>query len=107
MYQTIRQDLRRWILVCKGDTVLTRSRITSKLLSETSPETKEKVKRYGAEVMRRKEEIEAIELTEEEMEQAILNAKIHKWSEEKNREYWERLEQQKPKKCTASITQTE
>lgn len=76
---------------------MTRSKIASKILSETSPETREKVKKYGDKVMSRKAEIEAIQLTDEEIRRAILNAKIQKWNEERTAEYWKELESRKPK----------
>jgi hypothetical protein len=48
--------------------------------------------------MTRSEEIAAIELTPEEIVEAIMNAKISKWNRERNAEYWNELEKKKPEK---------
>lgn len=45
----------------------------------------------------RLKEIEAIELTPEEREQAILAAKAKKWHYERSREWWEEQEKKKSK----------
>lgn len=47
-------------------------------------------------VEQRRKEIESIELSEEEMKVIIWSAKIKKWNEEKNKEYWQELEARKP-----------
>ena len=43
----------------------------------------------------RRAEIEATQLTEEEVKEAIKDAKVRKWSRERRREYWESLERGK------------
>lgn len=77
-----------------------RSESVKKILSETPPEVKEFVKKQCEELVRRHREIEATDLTDEEIRRAIWSAKITKWNKERNREYWEKLEKRKP--CTAN-----
>lgn len=52
------------------------------------------------ELQLRHAEIEAIELTEEEVREALWTAKVVKWNRERNREYWRELETKKV--CTAN-----
>lgn len=47
------------------------------------------------ELQLRAAEIEAIELTEEEVREALWTAKVVKWNHERNKEYWEKLEHSK------------
>lgn len=47
--------------------------------------------------MTRSDEIAAIELTPEEIQEAIRNAKIAKWNKQRNAPYWEAAERVKPK----------
>lgn len=55
--------------------------------------------------MTRSDEIAAIELTPEEIEEAIRNAKIAKWNRERNAEYWSELEQRKPEDNATQVGQ--
>lgn len=48
------------------------------------------------ELQLRQQEIEATPLTDEEIKRAIWSAKIQKWSRERNKDYWNTLEGQKP-----------
>lgn len=48
------------------------------------------------EVEQRDREIDLIELSEEELWQAIWGAKIGKWNHLRNAEYWSDLENRKP-----------
>lgn len=58
-----------------------------------------KTGQYADVVVRRRQEIEAIQFSEEEtaeiIKKAILVAKITRWNEQQNREYFERLEKHK------------
>lgn len=47
------------------------------------------------ELVRRHKEVEATELTEEELRQVIWDAKVAKWNRERNREYWAEQERKK------------
>lgn len=73
-----------------------RSESVKKILSETPAEVKEVVKKHGEELVRRHREIEATDLTDEEIRRAIWSAKIQKWNRERNADYWNKLEEQKP-----------
>jgi hypothetical protein len=58
--------------------------------------------------MTRSQEIESIVLTPEEKDKAIYEAKIAKWFRERNAEYWENIEKQKPNKsCTANVVKNQ
>jgi hypothetical protein len=48
--------------------------------------------------MTRSEEIEAIELTEDELKLIILQGKIAKYHKLRNEAYWQELEAKRPKK---------
>lgn len=66
--------------------------LRAKILSETPPELREKVRAMSDELVRRYKEIEAIELSEEEIKAAIYQAKVAKWNVERNAEYWRQKE---------------
>lgn len=55
--------------------------------------------------MTRSDEIAAIELTPEEIQEAIRNAKIAKWNRERNAEYWDELERRKPEDNATQVGQ--
>lgn len=52
------------------------------------------------EIQLRRAEIESVELSEEEVREALWTAKVVKWQRERNREYWKKLETEKS--CTAN-----
>lgn len=83
-----------------------RSEIAKKIISETSQETKDKVREYGDLIylQRHDQEIRAIELTDDEIKTACYNIQREKWYKErgihvkghgdiKAREYWAKIEQ--------------
>lgn len=47
------------------------------------------------ELQLRHAEIEAVVLTEDEIKAALWTAKVLKWNRERNKEYWENLENSK------------
>jgi hypothetical protein len=53
--------------------------------------------------MTRHEEIEAIELTPEELDDAIYEGKVKKYFREKHAPYWEEKEKEKPKKSRPNV----
>lgn len=71
-----------------------RSKIASKIISETPPEVRETVRRMSDELVRRHKEVEAVILTDEELRQVIWDAKVAKWNRERNREYWAEQERE-------------
>ena len=83
-----------------------RSEITKKIISETSQETKDKVREYGDLIylQRHDQEIRSIVLTEDEIKAACYEWQLRKYYKErginvnghgdiKAREYWEKIEQ--------------
>ena len=48
-------------------------------------------------IQQRRKEIEAIQLSEEEISYALWSAKVGKWNQIRNEDYWKELEEQKPK----------
>ena len=61
-----------------------RSKVAQKIIDETPPEVRETVRRMSDELIRRHKEIEAIELSEEEMKAIIWSAKVGKWNQIRN-----------------------
>jgi dephospho-CoA kinase len=59
-----------------------RSEIARKILEETPPGTRAKMRDYG--------DIITTELTDEELREAIFEAKLKKWFHNKHRPYWEK-----------------
>ena len=81
-----------------------RSEIAKKIISETPPEVKEKVKKYADEVVRRHQEVEAIELTDEEKEDALFEGRKAKYFRLKNADKWpEEVEKVKTKSVVSPM----
>lgn len=57
--------------------------------------------------MTRSDEIAAIELTPEEIEEAIWEGKKAKWFKERNAPYWKEKEAEKLKKSRANVVKSE
>ncbi len=80
-----------------------RSRISQKIIDETAPEVRGSVMRMSDELVRRHQEIESIVLTEEEISYALWSAKVGKWNQIRNEDYWKEQEAKKVKDSSRNV----